>query len=170
MNIVRIIPQRMKKHVNQFEVLFPKVSLFLLICLHFMFFVMMGCTPRLNVGIETTEKLNSGGNVVTFRLYQLKNADTFQLISFEELWQNDLADEILKDDFIQKEEFTLYPDTIKLVKVEKQKSTKFIGIAAHFFKPDRNGWRQVFEVSSRRGKEVWIVVGENSIAIQDEDN
>ena len=82
---------------------------------------------------------------VVIRIYQLKEADVFNSVAYQELVDQD-SDE-LKDSLIESKEIVLKPDTAISIDVSFDKKAKAVGIAALYKEPDLkdNSWRLVLK-------------------------
>jgi type VI secretion system VasD/TssJ family lipoprotein len=112
---------------------------------------------------------SNGGNAVVVTIYQLTNADKFQLASFESLTKNAAA--TLGSDLISNSTFekTMVPgESFNLDELEIKNEAAFLGIIADFHTPSADGWQQVVTLKNSIDKVV-ISVHENSISVKVED-
>lgn len=92
---------------------------------------------------ETLNKDNSGtAHTLVVRIYQLRNKDRLEQADFKALWKQDK--DVLGDDLVDTREYTLHPDSQKLIKIERLEGSNYIAVMGLFRKPDeRNTWRQI---------------------------
>ena len=120
------------------------------------------CSKRMEIRVKAHENLNQGYPVV-LRVYQLKNDTNFQHATIQSFWLNDR--QVLGEELVDKKEYSLQPGQVIKLKVNIEDETKFIGACADFNQPDMDGWRGIRSLASLKGKEVWIVCGENKLQI-----
>jgi len=125
------------------------------------------CARHLRIQMTASKDLNSGGNPVTIRIYQLKNKELFKQISFiETFWKNDENE--LKNDLVSAPtELRLHPKESKEVKIKLSKEARYIAAVANFADLERLGWKSLKEIRSRR-KILLINVNVNTIMIKDQ--
>ena len=146
------------KNGNNFEKLLT--GLIFLIC-----GLVYGCVSHQGIAIKGSTDQNSGGHPVVLHIYQLSSETNFIRAAVESFWQNDT--QILGDDLVKpKIEILLAPGEIKQIKLELTDDMKFLGIAADFRNPDRNGWRKVYPLDSNRSKNILINVSSDRLIIE----
>ncbi len=121
-----------------------------------------GCSKPMEIRVKAHENLNQGYPVV-LRIYQLKNDTNFQHGTIQSFWLND--QQLLGEELVDKIEYSLQPGQLVKFKVNLEDETKFVGACADFNQPDMDGWRGIQSLASLKGKEVWIVCGENKLQI-----
>jgi len=126
-----------------------------------------GCGKKLlNITLVGQMELNRS-NAIVVRIYQLRSDARFQLATVESFWKEKNADEIFLDkEFISKEEKILHPEEQIPVPIQLDPETKFLGVAADFYRPNKDKWRQVVPITKYK-KRVAIVLGEDSLVITD---
>ncbi len=64
------------------------------------------------------------------------------------------------------QEIMLHPrEVLKLEKVKVLDDTKYIGVAADFYKPDKDQWHYLIDISMYEGDELLVVVRKNTLVI-----
>ncbi|MFC1853446.1 type VI secretion system lipoprotein TssJ [candidate division CSSED10-310 bacterium] len=141
------------------------IFIFLVFCL----FAVFGCSKNyVQLTMFGKANQNAGGNAVVVRIYQLQNDANFQRATLQSFWQEERADEqVLGGELVKKLEILLHPEESRQQKIEISDETLFIGAAANFFSPDKDGWRQIIPVEKYRGKQVWFIIESNKIKITD---
>ena len=130
------------------------------------FIFIFGCASHQGIALKGTAEQNSGGHPVVIHIYQLSSDTNFNRAVVESFWQDDTN--ILGDDLVKpKIEILLAPGEIKRVKLKLSDEIKFIGIAADFRKPDKNGWRKVYPLDSNRAKNILINVAADRLIIEE---
>lgn len=110
-------------------------------------------------------------NAVVVRIYQLKSDDKFKLATLESFWKTNESDRTyLGEELNAREEITLHPKEQQPLPIKIKPETKFLGVAANFFRPDKDKWRQVVPIKKYKGKKIVIVLGEDSLIITDENS
>jgi len=118
---------------------------------------------RVDVLVRTPADLNSG-HAVVFRVYPLRNDVKFREATTETFWQND--EKALDKDLLgTKFEFTLYPNTTKVLNMKVAPETKFLGFAADFYNPDASRWHQVITLAAARSKNTIVDVGKDFLSV-----
>ncbi|WP_085247106.1 type VI secretion system lipoprotein TssJ [Gilliamella mensalis] len=82
---------------------------------------------------------------VVIRIYQLKEADTFNSISYQELVDQD--SDVLKESLLASKEIVLKPNSAISIDAPFDKKAKVVGIAALYKEPNikENNWRIVLK-------------------------
>ncbi|OCG21361.1 MULTISPECIES: type VI secretion system lipoprotein TssJ [unclassified Gilliamella] len=82
---------------------------------------------------------------VVIRIYQLKKADAFNSVSYQELVDQD--SDILKESLLESKEIVLKPNTAISIDAPFHKQAKAVGIAALYKEPNikENNWRIVLK-------------------------
>lgn len=124
-----------------------------------------GCSRQMQISVVSSNDVNNGGNPVVVRIYQLKSDVNFQRASIEAFWSDDtgtLGGDLIGDPI----EVTMRPDeTRRLQSVDIEDDAVYLAAAADFYRPDQNRWRHIFDITEYKGKEVFVLVGNNRIAI-----
>ncbi|OGD19066.1 MAG: type VI secretion system-associated lipoprotein [Candidatus Aminicenantes bacterium RBG_13_59_9] len=114
--------------------------------------VLAGCAKSKQVKLSFEGKSDmNGGYACLVCIYQLKSDTSFAAMPLEAFWsatappfQADLA-------VAPRTEVMLEPGETKELKIKISKETKFIGAAADFRRPDRDAWRKILPISSKKG-------------------
>jgi type VI secretion system protein VasD len=127
-----------------------------------------GCgKSEIQLSLEGTKSLNlddSGEPLpVVLRIYQLKGKEKMEGADFISLWKNDK--DLLEGDIIDRQEFTLFPDTKKVVKVAPRKEAAYLAVMALFRKPKGSHWREIIPLKGKKVRSVEIEVEERTIKI-----
>jgi len=137
------------------------IGLIYLVCV-----VISGCASHQGLAIKGSAEQNSGGHPVVVHIYQLNSDTNFNRAVVESFWQND--SNILGDDLVKpKIEILLAPGEIRRMKLKLSDEIKFIGVAADFREPDKNGWRKVYPLDSNRSKNILINVASDRLIIEE---
>jgi type VI secretion system VasD/TssJ family lipoprotein len=142
--------------------LLPQPALSNLLFSSFFLCVIAGCSSHLTMTLKGSEDLNNGGNSVVVRLYLLRNEVSFQRATIESFWQDDYK--LLGEDLLDRIQITLHPGQTERREIDIPQETNFIGVAADFYKPDRDSWREVYSIASNKEKKVWISVGMDKLS------
>jgi type VI secretion system protein VasD len=128
--------------------------------------IFSGCSSvkQININLQGTREMNNGGNPVLVYICQLKNDTVFKDAAYDIFWQGD--DKPFSKEVIEAITKKLYPDSMETLDLNIRSETRFIGIAAAFFEPDTEDWRRIYPLTSKRPKQIVIVVGPNKIDIQ----
>lgn len=113
--------------------------------------VLAGCAKSKPVKLSFEGKSDmNGGYACLVCIYQLKSDAIFAAAPLETFWgsaptpfQGDLAE--------PRTEMMLDPGETRELKIKLSKETKFIGAAADFRRPDRDAWRKILPISSKKG-------------------
>lgn len=115
--------------------------------------------------MQGANDLNNGGNPVVVRLYQLTTDVNFKSETSESFWRNE-KNSFDRDMVGKPQEIMLHPrEVLKLEKIKILDDTKFIGVAADFYKPDKDQWHYLIDVSIYEGDELLVVVRKNTLVI-----
>ena len=140
-----------------------KIDCVIILCL--VFLSIAGCSRHVRVYLQASNDLNNGGNPVVVRLYQLTTDVNFKNETSESFWRNE-QNSFDKDIVGKPQEIILHPrEVLKLEKVEILDDTRFIGVAADFYKPDKDQWHYLIDVSIYEGDELLVVVRKNTLVI-----
>lgn len=136
-----------------------------LIVLFLMFLTIAGCSRYLGVYFQGANDLNNGGNPVVVRLYQLSTDVNFKSETSESFWRNQQTS--FERDLVGKpQEIILHPrEVLKLEKVEILDETRFLGVAADFYKPDKDQWHYLIDISDFERDELLILVRKDNLVI-----
>ena len=128
--------------------------------------LLAGCASHQGIALKGNTEQNSGGHPVVVHIYQLSSDTNFNRTVVESFWQDDTS--ILGDDLVKpKIEILLAPGEIRRMKLKLSDEIKFIGIAADFRKPDKNGWRKVYPIDSNRAKNILINIASDRLIIEE---
>ena len=106
---------------------------------------------------------------VVIRIYQLKNADMFNSVFYEDLVNQD--SDALKESLLESKELILKPNTSVSVDIPFDKKADVVGIAALYKAPNlkENSWRLVLKRSDLNiVKPREIIASQYTITLQDE--
>ncbi|MCT6867191.1 MAG: type VI secretion system lipoprotein TssJ [Gilliamella apicola] len=106
---------------------------------------------------------------VVIRIYQLKNADMFNSVFYEDLVNQD--SDALKESLLESKELILKPNTSLSVDIPFDKKADVVGIAALYKAPNlkENSWRLVLKRSDLNiVKPREIIASQYTITLQDE--
>ena len=132
-------------------------------------FKLLGMSYNIRVFIQADNELNNGGNPVVIRIYQLVTDVNFKSETPESFWRNDQA-AFQKDVVGQGKEFILHPrEVLKISKLEINTETVFLVVAADFYKPDKDQWCYLYDVTKNESGQVLIAVRGNTIAMTEVD-
>jgi type VI secretion system protein VasD len=126
------------------------------------FVLSCGGDRPIQIGIYGKEDMNNG-YAVSIRVFQLKSDTTFRLLPITEFFRGD--DSALKGDILYETQETIIPGERKPVMMKILEGARYIGAVANFNKPDKEGWRDIFPLDSKRPEEIWITIQANSIEI-----
>jgi type VI secretion system VasD/TssJ family lipoprotein len=125
-----------------------------------------GCgSNKLNISIKADEHLNRSADKaypVTLRVYQLNNDTEFLRSTIQSLWSDDRT---ALGEYLAKKELTIHPGESKRLEFKLADETRFVATCADFHDPDSDGWRHIRSTESLKGKDVWIVCGEDKLQI-----
>lgn len=131
-----------------------------------LFFLLFSCSSKIKFfTLEATPDLNKGGNACYVCIYQLRNDMDFKRTPVESFWKE--GDKAFEADIVDKPVCeTLIPGDEAYIDITVADETNFIGVAADFREPDKERWRQVYEIPSKKPTEIRIIVGSNSVRIE----
>jgi type VI secretion system VasD/TssJ family lipoprotein len=140
-----------------------KYNYIIVLCLAYL--TISGCTRYVRIYLQAANDLNNGGNPVVVRLYQLTTDVNFKSETSESFWRNEQSS--FDRDLVGKpQEIILHPrEVLKIEKVEILDDTRFIGVAADFYKPDKDQWQYLIDISIFEGNELLVVVRKNTLVI-----
>lgn len=128
----------------------------------------------LHLDIAARAELNmdddSRSSAVVIRIYQLKEVDTFNSVSYQDLVNQD--SDALSESLIESKEIILKPNTAISIDVPLNKKAEFVGIAALYKDPNlkENSWRLVLTRSDLNiNKPREIVASQYTIKLVDEN-
>jgi len=138
-----------------------------LIVLGLIFIGTFSCSKQitLDLVVRGTKDLNNGGNSVVVWIFQLSADNEFMRATVESYKKqgNDLFINTLTK---SPKEIVLHPEDIKTPVLNISEETEFIGILADFRNPDRQGWRQLFEIDKNPPKKLKVTIGFNKVFIE----
>jgi len=124
-------------------------------------FLFFSCAAKeINTTVHADYDANRG-HAVAVQIYQLKSDSAFRLLPVEAFFQGE--DKRLQADTVEKIPFTIIPGETKPILIKISEETRYIGAAANFNKPNKEGWREVISLDSKRPKEIWVVIQANRI-------
>ena len=140
-----------------------KYNYIIVLCLAYL--TISGCTRYVRIYLQAANDLNNGGNPVVVCLYQLTTDVNFKSETSESFWRNEQSS--FDRDLVGKpQEIILHPrEVLKIEKVEILDDTRFIGVAADFYKPDKDQWQYLIDISIFEGNELLVVVRKNTLVI-----
>jgi len=109
--------------------------------------MMSACANKqIRLAVDTSKQLNQGDSGIALplvvRVYQLKNKDRMEQADFQSLWKND--QDVLGDDLVDRREFTLHPNSKKLIEIDRIEGAEYVAIMGLFRRPDeQNKWREI---------------------------
>jgi len=114
-------------------------------------FVLAGCAKSKPVKLMFEGKSDmNGGYACLVCIYQLKTDATFMAAQLETFWGNEPTP--FQGDLTEgRKEVMLDPGETRELKIKLSKETKFIGAAADFRRPERDAWRKILPISSKKG-------------------
>ena len=122
---------------------------------------------------EPDTNLNSEGEAtpVDVQLIYLSDDSKLQAADYDLLATTPLPDALGKN-YLDHQDFTLLPDTLKTMPVVKlEAKTQFVGIVAYFSDDQTSEWKQIEPVEGNGHQYRLLVhVRQNSIEIKTEDN
>ncbi|MFQ1017974.1 type VI secretion system lipoprotein TssJ [Gilliamella sp. BG7] len=106
---------------------------------------------------------------VVIRIYQLKEANTFDSVSYQDLVDQD--SNVLKESLLESKEIVLKPNTAIAIDIPFDKKAKIVGITAFYKEPNikDNSWRLVLkrrDLNINKPRE--IVAKQYTITLMDE--
>lgn len=109
-----------------------------------------GTSPTtMAVSFETSSQLNMNSDnqasPAVVRLYDLKSAETFNGLSFFDLFDADSAK--LGGDLLGKRQLEIQPGDDRVESWQAPDGTKFLGVIVGYRDPDGNGWRAITPVA-----------------------
>lgn len=139
---------------------------FILPILPFLFLSLFSCSSKIKfITLEATQDLNKGGNACYVCIYQLRNDMDFKRTPVESFWNQ--GEKAFEADIVDKPVCeTLIPGDEAYIDITISDETNFIGVAADFRDPDKERWRQVYEIPSKKPTEIRIIVGSNTVTIE----
>ena len=138
--------------------------------------VLAGCgkAKQVKLFFEGKPDMN-GGYACLVRIYQLKADTSFTAVPLEAFWSATAAP-FVADLAVPPMDVMLEPgETKKDLKIKVSKETKFIGAAADFRRPDRDAWRKILPISSKKsllpvslgkGKKITLIISAGGIEIK----
>jgi len=90
---------------------------------------------------------------VQLHVYQLSGDESVEIIDFETVWEEG-GEVAFGDDFLSKEEITVYPGKNDVLELTPDPEAKFILAAAIFREPLGQDWFRVYEVPRYHGHDV----------------
>ena len=111
----------------------------------------------IRVVIQPDEMLNPDDEgeplSVQLHVYQLKGDESVEIIDFDTVWEEG-GEVAFGDDFISKEEITVYPGKDDVLELTPDPEAKFILAAAIFREPLGQDWFRLYEVPRYHGNDV----------------
>jgi type VI secretion system VasD/TssJ family lipoprotein len=130
---------------------------------------LIGCAHHVDIFFQAVNDLNNGGNPVVVRIFQLTTDVNFKSESSESFWRNNQTS-FQKDVVGKPTEIVLHPrEVLKLTDLEINDETVFLGVAADFYKPDKNQWQYLFDITKYEGGKILIAVRNNTLVITEVD-
>lgn len=126
-----------------------------------------GCGGPLEMALSGTSDLNSGGNAAVVRVYELSGTSNFRTTPLGRFWQDDQS--ALGDQYVDHQQFLLYPNQVEQVSLDVNDETLYIGIAADLREPDQDQWRVLYPIDELKGKEVSVSVGAHGLDVRLDD-
>jgi type VI secretion system protein VasD len=130
---------------------------------------MAGCggAKPLRMAIVGTPTLNAddsgAGLPVVVRIYQLSAKERMEQADFQSLWKSDR--EVLQEDVLDRQEFTLLPGTKTVVEIDTKKGPAYLAVMALFRKPQGSAWRQIIALKDQKVRSAEIAVRERSVDV-----
>jgi type VI secretion system protein VasD len=124
----------------------------------------------MNIDLISRAAINPNGQgqslSTVIRLYQLKNADTFEKLDYAQLQSDDLAN--LQQDLLAQKNIVLRPDASASISEPMEKGTRYVGVVAFFLNPDADGhWKLAIPIAQwKKTDPVKIEVRGNTLQIQ----
>lgn len=131
------------------------------------------CTnPSVKINLLAAPYLNPSAQKkslpVQVRIYELNDIDTFAHASFRELWKHDTS--ILGEQLLASKTLMLSPDSHAVIRLQRAKNARFIGVIAIFRKPKHDKWRvmhQLPEPVAALFSSITIRLRNNTISVSD---
>ena len=105
-----------------------------------------------NIAINADSKVNPDkdgrSSPVVLRIYELKSNKIYNSLDFFDIYDNDK--EVLKDEFIKKQEMELNPNESRKIDFVLNKDTKFVGFLVAYQNIDSAKWRETVSVEARK--------------------
>lgn len=99
------------------------------------------------VELETSDRVNrdeAGQSLPTVvRLYQLRNANSIQMASFEDVWEDPEA--ALGDNLLDSQELTIFPGQIVVHNMQRNEGADYLAAVAIFRRPVGQSWYSLQE-------------------------
>lgn len=129
------------------------------------FLSLFGYTRDVNVFIQAANDLNNGGNPVIVRLYQLTTDLNIKKETSESFWRSDQTS-FQKDIVGEPKEFMLHPrEVLKIKELPIHDESKYLVVAADFYKPGRDQWYYIYDISKLEGDQILVVVRNNTLVM-----
>lgn len=127
----------------------------------------VGCfgPPEVQMQVQGTTEMNSGGNPAVVRIYQLSGESRFVQSSAADFWSDDVG-QLGGDLLAPPQDLTIYPDEKRTLTLEPNKNAQFIGIAANLRSPNSDQWRAVHPVSRLKGKTLTLQVLSDRLSVE----
>jgi type VI secretion system VasD/TssJ family lipoprotein len=129
------------------------------------FLSLLGITRDVDVFIQAANDLNNGGNPVIVRLYQLTTDLNIKKETSESFWRSDQTS-FQKDIVGEPKEFMLHPrEVLKIKELPIHDESKYLVVAADFYKPGKDQWYYIYDVSKLEGDQILVVVRNNTLVM-----
>ena len=141
---------------------------------HFIFGLLLACVllfsfsacsgPKtVKVSVQGAVEMNQK-QVCVIYIYQLSNDTNFMQATPESFWiegTKDFVKDLVEDEI----KIKLFPGETKDIELNISEKTKYIGAAADFYRPKKEGWRKVFDLTSKVPKVITVFIKHDSIEI-----
>jgi len=128
-----------------------------------------GGSRNISVFIQADNDLNNGGNPVVVRIYQLNTDVNFKSETPESFWRSEQIS-FQKDVTGATKEIMLHPrEVLKIDKFEIHDDTVYLIVAADFYKPDKDQWYYIYNITKNETGQVLIAVRDNTLVMAEVD-
>lgn len=145
--------------------LFRSHALFKLVLAGVLLWIFSACSgPKIvKVNVQGAPQMNHKQACVIY-IYQLSNATNFMETTTDTFWKE--RTKAFQMDLIGEEKkIKLYPGETRDLELNISDKTKFIGAAADFYEPNKEGWRKVYDLTSKVPKTLTVLIKYDSIEI-----
>ena len=145
--------------------LFKSHSIFGLLLASVLLFLFSACSgPKtVKVSVQGAMEMNQK-QVCVIYIYQLSNDTSFMQATADSFWKEGAKD-FEKDLVKEAIKIQLFPGEARDYELNISEETKFIGAAADFYRPKKEGWRKVFSLASKVPKIITVLIKHDTIEI-----
>ena len=129
------------------------------------FLSLLGISNDIDVFVQAANDLNNGGNPVIVRLYQLTTDLNIKKETSESFWRSDQPS-FQKDIVGEPKEFMLHPrEVLKIKELPIHDESNYLVVAADFYKPGKDQWYYIYDISKIEGDQMLVVVRNNTLVM-----